>query len=58
VYSNSKRNLSNVQLDNIEISNNKDTSYCTRQQIAKKANVGSGTIARYDKVMSSGSEEI
>lgn len=56
--SNSKRNLNVVQLDSIESTDNKDTSYYTRQQIAKKANVGSGTIARYDKVMSSGNEDI
>lgn len=56
--SNSTRNLNDVQLDNNEISNDKNTSNYTRQQIATKAKVGLGTIARYDKVMNSGNEDV
>lgn len=56
--SNSKRNLSVVQLDNIEPTDNKDASYYTRQQIAKKANVGTGTIARFNRVMNSDDENL
>ena len=39
-----------VQLDTSRNSKPRDYSTNTRQQIAQKANVGSGTIARYDKV--------
>lgn len=55
--SNKNRKSNDVQLDNNELIKN-DTSNYTRQQIAQKANVGSGTIARYDKVMNSDNEEI
>ena len=47
-----------VQLDTSRNSKPRDYSTNTRQQIAQKANVGSGTIARYDKVMNSNNEEI
>ena len=52
--SNKNRNSNNVQLDK----NESDKSLYTRQQVAKKANVGTGTIARYDKVMKSNDEKI
>lgn len=55
--SNKNRKFNDVQLDNNGLIKN-DTSNYTRQQIAQKANVGSGTIARYDKVMNSDNEEI
>lgn len=55
--SNKNRKSNDVQLDNNGLIKN-DTSNYTRQQIAQKANVGSGTIARYDKVMKSNDEEI
>ena len=45
-----------VQLDTSRNSKPRDYSTNTRQQIAQKANVGSGTIARYDKVMNSDDE--
>lgn len=61
--SNRNRNLSCVQLDTIEICNQKpnpprDRSLNTREQIAQKAGVSTGTVARYNKVMNSGDEDL
>lgn len=49
-----------VQMDKTEnVENKSHTSPThTREQVAKMSGVGTGTIARYDKVMSSGNEDI
>ena len=55
--SNKIRSSTGGPMDAIE-KTERDRSTNTREQIAKKAGVGTGTVARYDAVMNSSDEEL